>query len=202
MLKQYEETLARLPNRLSDLHQSTSLSVEAFNPEADIKALIEGNRTGPFRPSPHVYESIESDVPEVNFGIDLRRWSGEQGWKSLVNAPPRPKGAIPEALQAMLSALGEMYEGAPEEGEYLFQSTWLWTDLTSDRRRAWIYEVPLHETHILRNAINNPKTAIEDIVEVVKKFNLPTAAGAVKLYLLELNPPVLGWVGHLGVLTC
>ncbi|KAK8849456.1 hypothetical protein IAR55_004789 [Kwoniella newhampshirensis] len=179
VLKQYEEALEKLPKRLTELQKGTSLSVEAFNPEADVKALIEGNRTGPFRPRPHVYESIESDVPDVNFGIDLRRWSGEQGWKSLMNAPPRPKGAIPEALDALLRALGEMYDTISED----------------ERRKAWIYEVPLTETHMLRNAINNPHISIEDVISIVKKFNVPVAAGAVKLYLLELNPPVLGWEG-------
>jgi hypothetical protein len=31
------------------------------------------------------------------------------------------------------------------------------------------------------------------MVAVIKKFNLPVVAGTVKLFLLELNPPVLGW---------
>ncbi|KAK4684344.1 hypothetical protein P7C73_g5840, partial [Tremellales sp. Uapishka_1] len=179
VLRQYEEALAKLPARLGDLQKSTSLSVEAFNPEADIVALIEGNRTGPFRPQPHIYESVESDVPEVNFGIDLRRWSGDQGWKALVNAPPRPKGAIPDALQALLLALKEMYTSVPDD----------------ERRKAWIYEVPLVETHMLRNLINNPQIELQDMVALVKKFNIPVAAGVVKLYLLELSPPVLGWEG-------
>jgi len=48
---------------------------------------------------------------------------------------------------------------------------------------------------MLRNAINNSKTSIEDIVNVVRKFNVPVVAGTVKLYLSELNPPVLGWEG-------
>lgn len=117
VLKQYETTLAKLPSKLANFQKSTELSVEAFNPEADIKALIEGNRTGPFRPQSHVYESVDTDVPDVNFGIDLRRWSGERGWKSLVHAPKREKGAIPEALEALLGALAEMYEGISEEGK-------------------------------------------------------------------------------------
>jgi hypothetical protein len=53
----------------------------------------------------------------------------------------------------------------------------------------------LNETHMLRNAINNPGMSVEDMVNVIKKFNVPVAAGTVKLYLLELNPPVLGWEG-------
>lgn len=92
------------------------MSVEAFNPEADLKALIEGNRTGPFRPQPHIYDSIETDVPDVNFGVDLRKWSGELGWKGMLKSPTRPKGAIPEVLQALLSTLNEVYADLPEEG--------------------------------------------------------------------------------------
>ncbi|WVQ75205.1 hypothetical protein IAR50_004816 [Cryptococcus sp. DSM 104548] len=176
VLKEYEQTLAKLPGRLANIQQSTALSVEAFNQDTDLKALIEGNRTGPFRPQAYVYESLESDLPDVNFGIDLRRWSGERGWKSLVGmGGKRNKGAIPEVLEALLRALNEMYQDLSEEG--------------------WIYEVPLTETHMLRNAINNPQIAIDDIVSIVKKFNVPVAAGTVKLYLLELNPPVMGWEG-------
>ncbi|WRT69442.1 uncharacterized protein IL334_006428 [Kwoniella shivajii] len=179
VLKNYDEALAKLPERLNALQKGTSLGVEAFNPEADIKALIEGNRTGPFRPHPQVYESLETDLPDVNFGIDLRRWSGEHGWKSLVSAPPRPKGAIPVVLKALLKAMSEMYQGIPDD----------------ERRRSWIYEVPLNETHLLRATINDPHLSVEDLVTMIKKFNLPIAAGTVKLYLLELNPPVLGWEG-------
>lgn len=51
------------------------------------------------------------------------------------------------------------------------------------------------ETHMLRNAINNPKIPVDDLISIVKKFNAPVAAGTIKLYLLELNPPVMGWEG-------
>ena len=179
MLKQYDDALARLPSRLSDLVSSTTLSVEAFNPDADLKALIEGHRTGPYRPQAHIYDSVESDVPEVNFGIDLRRWSGEFGWKGMLTAPKRPKGSIPDVLQALLGSLDDMYQDLPEE----------------ERRRSWIYEVPLHETHTLRNSINASRASLEENKDMIKRFNVPVIAGVVKLYLLELNPPVLGWEG-------
>lgn len=55
--------------------------------------------------------------------------------------------------------------------------------------------MPLHETHALRNAINSPSTSVEDMIGVIKQFNVPIVAGTVKLFLLELNPPVLGWEG-------
>ncbi|RXK38051.1 hypothetical protein M231_04721 [Tremella mesenterica] len=179
VLRQYQAALAKLPPRLEQMTKPTSLSVEAFNPDADLKALIEGNRTGSFRPRPHIYESIESDIPEVNFGIDLRRWAGELGWKSMLNAPVRPKGSIPEVLTALLTALEMMYADLPDE----------------ERRRAWIYEVPLNETHMLRNVLNTPSMSLEAMVEMIKKYNVPVAAGVIKLYMLELNPPVMTWEG-------
>jgi len=190
VLKQYEAALARLPTRLNDLQQSTSLSVEAFNPEADLKALIEGNRTGPFRPKPIVYESLESDVPEVNFGIDLRKWAGDQGWRTMVKTPSREKGAVPEVLEGLLAGLEQMYQDLPDEG-----TSKLKAELIKDRRKAWLYEVPLNEVHVLRNSINDVRLTREQITEIVKRFNVPVAAGAVKLWLLELNPPVMGWEG-------
>lgn len=122
MLKQYETALARLPTRLGDLQKSTSLSVEAFNPEADLKALIEGNRTGPFRPKPLVYESLETDIPEVNFGIDLRKWYGDQGWRTMVRAPPRPRGAVPEVLEGLLEGLQQKYQDIGGDGKHLCPS--------------------------------------------------------------------------------
>lgn len=179
VLKHYEATLGKLPKRLADLQEGTALAVEAFNPDADLKALIEGSRTGPFRPRPHIYESVENDAPVVNFGIDLRRWSGETAWKSLVHAPDRAKDAIPEVLEALLKAAVEL--GA---------------DVSDDeRRKSWIYEVPLMETHDLRNALNSAELTVDDMVTIAKKYNLPIVAGTVKLWLLELNPPVLGWEG-------
>lgn len=179
VLKHYEETLAKLPKRIADLQEGTALAVEAFNPDADLKALIEGSRTGPFRPRPHIFESVESEVPSVNFGIDLRRWAGDTAWRALVTQPQRPKDAIPDVLAALLQASTEMDADIA----------------TEERRKSWLYEVPLSETHQLRKVINDPHMTIEAIVEAAKKFNPPIVAGTVKLWYLELNPPVLGWEG-------
>lgn len=55
--------------------------------------------------------------------------------------------------------------------------------------------MPLYELHSLRNSVNDPNMMAEDVKAATLKYNLPTVAGAVKLYLLELNPPVVGWEG-------
>lgn len=178
VLKQYDDALAKLPARLREVQKSTQLSVETYNPDADLRILIEGNRTGPFRPQPHVYESLEADLPEVNFGIDLRKWAGDTGWKAAAQVPKREKGAIPDVLSGMLKALDHFEQGDD-----------------SEKRKAWIYEVPLPEIHALRNSLNHTDLTAQDVAEVCAKFNAPVVAGAVKLYLLELNPPLLGWEG-------
>lgn len=186
-----------MPARLGDLQQSTALSVEAFNPEADLKALIEGNRTGPFRPKPLVYESMETDVPEVNFGIDLRKWYGDQGWRTIVRAPPRPRGAVPDVLEGLISGLQQKYQDVSHDGEISSRPCFAQgaDQDSSDRRKAWLYEVPLVETHVLRNAINDVRLTSDQIAEIAKRFNAPVIAAAIKLWLLELNPPVMGWEG-------
>lgn len=116
-LKTYEKVLSRLPARLVDLNSPTALAIEAFNPDADFKALIEGNRTGPFRPVPHVYEGLEADVPDVSFGVDLRRWAGDAGWKSALHAPKREKGSVPSVLEGLLGGIKELGKDMPDDGE-------------------------------------------------------------------------------------
>lgn len=116
VLKQYDDASARLIPRLTQLQPASALAVEAYNPQADMKALIEGNRTGSFRPQPHVYESIESDIPDVNFGIELRKWSGDHGWKSTAKID-HPKGSVPDVLTGLLQAVTELGESVPDEGE-------------------------------------------------------------------------------------
>lgn len=113
---QYDQALARLPARLSSIQSQTHLSIETFNPNADLRSLIEGHRTGPFKPQAHVYESLEVDQPDVSFGIDLKRWAGETGWKAATSAPKREKGAVPGVLEGLLSGISALDEGLPDEG--------------------------------------------------------------------------------------
>jgi hypothetical protein len=66
-----------------------------------------------------VYESLDSDELDVAFGINLRKWAGEQGWKSMIRAgeekATKQRGAVPEVLTALLSALEELYEGVNDD---------------------------------------------------------------------------------------
>lgn len=69
------------------------------------------------------------------------------------------------------------------------------TELLVERRKVWIYEVPLVAVHQLRSAVNSVPIdmAIDD--EVFDKHDPPVIASLVKLWLLELNPPITLWDG-------
>lgn len=58
-------------------------------------------------------------------------------------------------------------------------------DLEGDeaRRGIWLVDVPLAQTHDLRNTINTGKRFSDEVLE---KYDIPIVASALKLYLLEL----------------
>lgn len=69
--------------------------------------MIERYRTGPFHPTPQVYESVAHDEPDVTFGIDLRKWS-EGGWDVLTTGEQK-KELYPSVLSALLEGLKDAY---------------------------------------------------------------------------------------------
>ena len=117
VLLQYQGTLANLPSGLQSSIDRSSTLVASYQPEADLRALIERYRTGPFKPNAHVYESLTHEEADVYFGIDLRRWA-EGGWNNLRSGEP-PKDKIPEVLTAMLDALDRAYPKLPNDGGML-----------------------------------------------------------------------------------
>lgn len=179
VLLQYQGTLANLPKTLEPSIEQSATLIAAFQPESDLTALIERYRTGPFRPVAHLYESVAHDESDVLFGIDLRKWS-EGGWFA-PNAEQERKETIPPVLIALLDALNLAYAKIPDDAE---------------KRKAWIYEVPLPAVHHLRETLNAlpPGQAIP--VELLARYDTPVLASAVKLWALELDPPLAlyeGW---------
>lgn len=59
-----------------------------------------------------------------------------------------------------------------------------------EKRRTWIYEVPLTSVHHLRERLNSVPEGQEIEEDVFEKYDAPTLAAAVKLWLLELEPPL------------
>ena len=113
VLLQYQGTLANLPSALQTSVDRSSTLIASYQPEADLRALIERYRTGPFKPAAHVYESLTHEECDVYFGIDLRRWS-EGSWDSLHSDAP-PKDNLPEVLTALLNTLDAVYPKLPND---------------------------------------------------------------------------------------
>ena len=113
VLLQYQGTLANLPSGLQASVDRSSTLIASYQPEADLRALIEQYRTGPFKPTAHVYESLTHEEADVYFGIDLRRWA-EGSWDNLRSDEPM-KDKIPEVLTAMLCALDAAYQKLPSD---------------------------------------------------------------------------------------
>ncbi|TDL23780.1 hypothetical protein BD410DRAFT_856763 [Rickenella mellea] len=178
VLLQYQGTLKNLPTSLQPSLDRSSTLLSAYQPESDLKALIERYRTGPFRPTPHVYESITHDEWDVMFGIDLRKWA-DGGWNGL-RGDDEKKEKIPGVVAALLSALNDMYATLPND---------------SEKRKVWIYEVPLKAVHHLRESINGVAPGQPISSKMLAAYDAPVLASCLKLWILELDPSLGTWEG-------
>ncbi|EIN06168.1 hypothetical protein PUNSTDRAFT_145491 [Punctularia strigosozonata HHB-11173 SS5] len=179
VLLQYQGTLANLPKGIEGSLETSATLIASYQPESDLTALIERYRTGPFRPTPQVYESVVHDEADVVFGIDLRKWA-EGGWSAIMNGEEK-KELVPPVLSALLKAVSEGYANAPNDAE---------------KRKTWIYEVPLAAVHHLRESLNGVPIDQPIPAGVLAKYDPPVLASAIKLWALELDPPLAlyeGW---------
>lgn len=113
MLLQYQGTLANIPKALEGTNERSTTLIASYQPESDLKALIERYRTGPFHPTPQVYESVAHDESDVLFGIDLRKCS-EGGWEALTTGEQK-KELYPNVLSSLLDGLKEAYGRLPND---------------------------------------------------------------------------------------
>ncbi|KAH9995488.1 hypothetical protein BJV77DRAFT_1059663 [Russula vinacea] len=178
VLLQFHGTLSNLPRALEAPLERSASHIAAYLPDSDLSALIERYRTGPFRPHPQVYESVAHNESDVLFGIDLRRWS-EGGWNTL-HDEVQAKPLVPPVLTTLLDGLMQAYLQLPNDLE---------------KRKAWIYEVPLPAVHHLRESLNAVPPEQPIPADIVTKYDAPVIASAVKLWLLELDPPIALWEG-------
>jgi hypothetical protein len=136
VLLQYQGTLANIPKVLKAIDDRSSTLVTSYQPDNDLKALIERYRTGPFHPTPQVYESVAHDESDIVFGIDLRKWA-EGGWVALTTGEQK-KELYPNVLSALLDGLQEAYGRLPNDlgQDNLFcspQYIWLTNDSVNNR---------------------------------------------------------------------
>ncbi|KAI9464211.1 hypothetical protein HD554DRAFT_2206321 [Boletus coccyginus] len=176
VLLQYQGTLAILPKAFEPTLQTSTTLIASYQPDSDLTALMERYRTGPFRPVPQLYESVTHDESDVVFGIDLRKWA-EGGWSALTSGEEK-MDTIPPVLTALLDGLAESYMRLPSDAE---------------KRKVWIYDVPLPALHHLREALNAVLPGQPFSSEMLAMYDAPVLAGCVKLWALELDPPLLLW---------
>ncbi|KAF8311350.1 hypothetical protein DL93DRAFT_2149666 [Clavulina sp. PMI_390] len=182
VLLQYQGTISNFPKSIAASLENSSTLLTAFQPELDLIIAIERYRTGPFRPKPHLYESIRHEKMDVIFGIDLREWAGEGGWHAVratgsISEPLR-EDAIPWVVRGLLAGMDEGYKRLPNDIE---------------RRKSWIYDVPLAQQHALREALNTLPMDRPVPQDMLAKQDPPVIASTLKLWLLELDPSLATW---------
>ncbi|PHH91038.1 hypothetical protein CDD83_1877 [Cordyceps sp. RAO-2017] len=129
---------------------------ETVQPVGDLRYLLENYRTGSFIPRVVVYENYYNRVDEQTFGVDLEARARAD------------KKRVPILVTTLLTYLDHHYP-----------------DLEGDeaRRGVWLVDVPLAHVHKLRALVNNGKPLSHD---ALNRFDVPTVANLLKLYLLEL----------------
>lgn len=109
-LLQYQGSIANLRKSYEASADRSSTLISAYNPDSDLKALIERYRTGPFRPKAHVFESITHEECDNHFGIDLRKWV-EGGWGS----DEVRRDSLPPVFTTLMNGLNTKYGGIPDD---------------------------------------------------------------------------------------
>ncbi|KAI6380815.1 hypothetical protein MCOR25_001489 [Pyricularia grisea] len=152
----FSGTISNVIPSLQSAVDNMMLYQETVQPLRDLRYLLENYRTGSFIPKVVTYENYYNKVDDQTFGVDLEARARAD------------KKRVPIIVTTILTYLDHHYP-----------------DLEGDeaRRGVWLVEVPLSQTHRLRNRVNNGRVFS---TEVFADFDVPTVASLLKLYLLEL----------------
>ncbi|TAQ84074.1 hypothetical protein B7494_g7602 [Chlorociboria aeruginascens] len=152
----FSGTISNVIPSLQSTVDKMMLYQETVQPAGDLRYLLENYRTGGFVPKVVVYENYYNSADEQTFGVDLEARARAD------------RKRVPAIITTILTFLDHRYP-----------------DLEGDeaRRSVWLVDVPLHQTHRVRDILNagNPFT-----VETLEPFEIPIIASVLKLYLLEL----------------
>lgn len=99
---------------------------------------------------------------------------------------------VPPILTFLLEYITESYKKVSDTGSshlaFVVSNQRTDAPFPAEQRKAWLYETPLAAQHHLRSALNSPNQLNRAILE---KYDLPVVAATVKLWLLELDVPVI-----------
>ncbi|KAH7305143.1 rho-GTPase-activating protein-like protein [Rhexocercosporidium sp. MPI-PUGE-AT-0058] len=152
----FSGTISNVIPSLQSTVDNMMLYQETVQPMGDLRYLLENYRTGGFAPKVLVYENYYNSADEQTFGVDLEARARAD------------RKRVPALITTILTFLDHRYP-----------------DLEGDeaRRSVWLVDVPLHQTHRIRAALNTGKPFG---VEALEAFDIPIIASVLKLYLLEL----------------
>ncbi|KAE8442632.1 hypothetical protein EG329_002989 [Mollisiaceae sp. DMI_Dod_QoI] len=152
----FSGTISNVIPSLQSTVDKMMLFQETVQPVGDLRYLLENYRTGGFAPKVVVYENYYNSADEQTFGVDLEARARAD------------RKRVPAIITSILTFLDHRYP-----------------DLEGDeaRRSVWLVEVPLHQTHRIRAALNTGKGFG---IEALEPYEIPIIASALKLYLLEL----------------
>ena len=180
-------------------------------PRAHIEQLITAHRTGPFRPVPTVFKPYYHDdgktvsgVSAAGFGMDLLSAAKGAALTAQASHPGNSQAVVssamptlPPVLHVLLTALQRSYA---ERSRWLPPSGKATEDeICGEKRRIWLYDVPLPTVHQLRYQLMEHYNACAgtDAADLAAPDQLLDAvdaqvlAATVKLWLLELDSPLL-----------
>lgn len=189
--------------------ERTALLAARLQPTTHVQFLMNEYKTGPFRPASVVFHPYYHDdlnavagVARAGFGMDLvstakgtalaaQESQQQTGQPGSVLAMP----TLPPVLHALLSAL---------QRSYADRARWIPSGATeapaavihAEKRRIWLYDVPLHVTHALRARLiahASAQGAQSELGadELLDTIDAPVLAATVKLWALELDTPLL-----------
>jgi len=152
----FSGTISNVIPSLQSTVDKMMLYQETVQPIGDLRYLLENYRTGGFAPKVTIYENYYNTADEQTFGVDLEARARAD------------RKRVPALVTTVLTFLDNRYP-----------------DLEGDeaRRMVWLVDVPLHQTHRVRDALNTGKPFT---LETLEPFDIPIIASVLKLYLLEL----------------
>jgi hypothetical protein len=152
----FSGTISNVIPSLQSTVDKMMLYQETVQPLGDLRYLLENYRTGGFAPKVVVYENYYNSADEQTFGVDLEARARAD------------RKRVPAIITTILTFLDNRYP-----------------DLEGDeaRRSVWLVDVPLHQSHKLREVLNTGKSFS---VESLEPYEIPIIASVLKLYLLEL----------------
>ncbi|GAA6020318.1 hypothetical protein JCM11491_005328 [Sporobolomyces phaffii] len=176
VLKSFHSAISDIPQLVRSSQERVQQTLELIRHDKDLKLLIERRRTGPFQPRPVNFASHYSEPYATTFGIDLSKYDE-------TNASPNETGSrTPKVLVILLNEIERRMEQVED---------------TDERRKSWLYETPLSTQHALRSVLNSTSTVNSlsppELGTLLEPFDLPILCSVVKLWLLELETPVLSF---------